>query len=92
MEKLIERNYKSIVDRGLITPSTNMQDFVDKIKEEYDEMVFEHEKGTYKDMKVELCDIILTCLNFARHFNIKIEYELNKKIKINEERAINIRK
>ena len=92
MKEIIEKNYQSIVDRGLITPTTTIQDFVDKIKEEVHELEIENEFGTYKDMKVELCDIILTCLNFAKHFNIEIEYELKKKIRINEQRAINNRK
>jgi hypothetical protein len=34
MKDLIEANYKSIVDRGLIAPSTNYFEFIDKLDEE----------------------------------------------------------
>ena len=37
-------------------------------------------------MKEELADIVLTCLNTAKHFGFDIELELNKKIEINKKR------
>jgi hypothetical protein len=38
MNQLIEENYQSIVKRGLITPSTTVSDFIDKIHEEVQEL------------------------------------------------------
>lgn len=89
MKKLIEANYKSIVKRGLINEDTSAMDFLLKIKEEVDEFKYEiyhfNDNGTSNENE-ELADIILTCLNFARHFNIDIEKELKNKIRKNETR------
>lgn len=79
MKELIESNYQSIIKRGLIKPETSMQDFVNKLDEEVAEF-----KEFYE--AEELADIILVCLNLARHFNIDIEKELLKKIEINKNR------
>ena len=85
MKQLIERNYKSIVDRGLIFLYTQEQEFFDKIDEEVLELSC---ATTWEDKAEELADIILVCLNYAYHFDIDIEHELNNKININELRAI----
>jgi len=89
MKKLIEENYKSIVKRGLINEDTSAMDFLLKIREEVDEFEYEiyhfNNNGTSNENE-ELADIILTCLNFARHYNIDIEKELKNKIRKNETR------
>lgn len=79
MKYIIEENYKSIVKRGLITDDTTPQQFIDKIYEE----VLEFEEKLDPE---ELADIILVCLNIAKHFDIDIENELLKKIEINKNR------
>lgn len=86
MKNLIEENYKSIVARGLITPLTLRKEFIDKLHEEVGEFTEVFEKSMLIDSE-ELADIILVCLNIAKHFNIDIEKELNNKIKKNYERA-----
>lgn len=86
MEKIIELNYKSIVDRGLITPKTTIDDFLNKIDEEVAEFKHEVNNGSDERLNEELADIILTCLNFARHYKIDIEEELKNKIRINLKR------
>jgi len=86
MKKLIEENYKSIVDRGLIKRNTSMEAFIMKIEEEVQEFIEATQVGTLEEIKEELADIILTCLNTAKHFGFDIESELNKKIEINKNR------
>ena len=87
MKKLIEDNYQSIVDRGLITPSTTKLDFINKLFEE----VYEFEESIYdlnwSNIEEELSDVIMVCLNFAKHYKIDIEEEIKKKIKVNQQRA-----
>lgn len=83
LDGLINDNYDSIVKRGLITPNTTKQDFIDKICEEVNEFWSEVIERNDSGIKEELADIILTCLNFAKHYNIDIETELKKKIKVN---------
>ncbi len=85
MKDLIESNYKSIVKRGLITPYTSSEDFIMKLEEEVQEYI-EAEKYTLPNVNEELADIILVCLNIARHYDVDIEKELIRKIKINETR------
>lgn len=83
MKQLIERNYASIVKRGLIDPYTVEDDFFDKLLEESWEFMA---AKTLEDKSEELADVILVCLNYARHFDIDIERELMNKIKKNEQR------
>jgi NTP pyrophosphatase (non-canonical NTP hydrolase) len=95
LQDIINKNYDSIVKRGFITPSTNAYQFVDKLFEEVgevEEIVNEirDKKPTnkmFQNLNEEIADVILTALNFAQHFDIDIEDELNKKIKKNYERA-----
>jgi NTP pyrophosphatase (non-canonical NTP hydrolase) len=96
MKNLINNNYDSIVKRGLITPNTNIFDFLDKLDEEVKEFkdsVVEIantkllKNSLFDNMNEELADIILVCLNIAKHNNIDIEKELKKKIQINYKRA-----
>lgn len=86
MKKLIEDNYKSIVDRGLITPSTTRYDFYTKLIEEVDEL---YNFSSEENFREELADVILVCFNWAEHEGIDIEKELQKKIDKNFQRAEN---
>jgi len=85
MKKLIEDNYQSIVNRGLITAQTNERDFILKLEEEVQEFI-EAVNFSMKHEPEELADIILVCLNYANHYNIDIEHELKRKIEINKSR------
>lgn len=96
MKDIINKNYESVVKRGCITPSTTAYEFIDKMYEELSE--FEEELSNfidsnptsfnkYDNLKEELSDIVLVCLNFAKHYDIDIEHELNKKILKNYERV-----
>jgi len=85
MKNIIESNYKSILKRGLIDISTTKSDFVLKLEEEVQEFIDAFIYGS-GDTNEELSDIILVCLNVARHYEIDIEKELKNKIKTNEKR------
>lgn len=85
----MESNYESTKKRGLINPDTDMNDFISKIHEEVEELQESVNEGTLKEIKEELSDVILVCLNAAHHHGIDIESELKKKIKINYQRALN---
>lgn len=102
MKELIEANYKSIVDRGLIAPSTNYFEFIDKLDEEVKEFkesldwFMRTDKLGFKPMHIDVCeelaDVIMVCLNFAKHYNIDIEQEIKNKIQTNKQRAKNGKK
>lgn len=85
MKSIIQRNYNSIIARGLITQHTTFDDFIDKAQEELNELKREGETG--KNIGEEIADNILTHLNFAEHLGIDVKSEMNKKIEINFERA-----
>ena len=88
MKKLIGDNYQSIVDRGFITPTTTLFEFLDKLDEEVEELNKEALiSKEWSNLPEELADVILVCLNMAKHFDIDIEQELKNKIRINEYRA-----
>ena len=92
MKEIIEANYKSIVDRGLIAPYTNLHNFLHKIKEEVQELEYgvfvDFERDFISDYtKEELADVIMVCLNMAKHYDIDIEKEIKNKIKVNQQRA-----
>jgi len=86
MKKLIDRNYRSIVKRGLIDKDTTFEDFYRKLEEECEELANDY---FYKNEinEFELADVILVCLNMAKHYNINIHKVLNQKIRINETRS-----
>ena len=88
MKKLIEDNYSSIVKRGLISPTTKKRDFMNKLNEEVNELIYEFINKDVIDAE-ELADVILVCLNIAKHYNIDIEKEMRGKIAVNFNRAKN---
>ena len=93
MKDLIEANYKSIVDRGLISPTTTLFEFLDKLEEEVEELEKEALRPRqYSNLPEELADVIMVCLNFAKHYNIDIEQEIKNKIEVNKQRAKNGKK
>lgn len=88
MQDIINTNYQSIVDRGFITPTTTLFEFLDKLDEEVEELNKEALiSKEWSNLPEELADVILVCLNMAKHFDIDIEQELKNKIRINEYRA-----
>ncbi len=95
MKDLISDNYKSIVDRGLISPTTTLFEFLDKLDEEVKELKYssvdysDYDIKNLNHVKEELADVIMVCLNMAKHYNIDIEQEIKNKIKINKYRAKN---
>jgi len=82
---MIEWNYASIVKRGLIKPETKHTDFIMKLEEEVQELIYavNHEPS---EVPEELADVILVCFNYAKHYHIDIEKELLYKIGKNEQR------
>ena len=89
MKRIIEENYKSIIRRGLINSKTTEQHFLEKLNEEVSELWLGWETNDDENIREEIADVIMVCLNFARHFNIDIEKEIKNKIEVNKFRALN---
>lgn len=89
MKQLIKDNYKSIVDRGLITCKTTHGEFYLKMLEEVHEVSEQFVTENSEEMFNEVIDVVLTCLNWLEHYDLDIEKELQKKIDKNFQRAEN---
>jgi NTP pyrophosphatase (non-canonical NTP hydrolase) len=87
LEKIINKNYASTCKRGKITLETTHQDFINKIMEELRELQDAYNQKDFFNLNYEIADIILVCFNYCKHFNIPVEYYLEKKIQINYDRA-----
>ena len=83
MKDIINANYQSIKKRGLITPKTTESDFIMKLEEEVQEFIDAESK---QDKTEELADVILVCLNYAKHYGINIEEQLLINITKNQTR------
>ena len=87
MKDLINKNYEVTVKRGLITPDTGIVEFMNKLDEEVAEFIDSIDNPTTEDATgYELADVILVCLNIAKHYDMDIERYLNEKVLINSER------
>jgi uncharacterized protein YabN with tetrapyrrole methylase and pyrophosphatase domain len=86
MKDLIEESYLAIANRGIINEHTSVEDFLDKLDEEVLELK-EYYSNFRRIDNQEIADVIIVCLNMARHFGIDIERELRIKIQINKNRT-----
>ena len=84
MENLIKYHYELITHRGLITPDTTIQEFIDKITEEYTELLESFDGEDFS--KQEAVDLVMVCLHLLRHQGVDIEDQIKKNIKIQERR------
>jgi len=75
MKNIIDINYEVTVNRGLISKETKMSDFVMKLEEEVQEFIDAALNGEGDEIH-ELADIVLVCLNIAKHYSIDIEKQL----------------
>lgn len=73
MKAIIETNYAATVARGKITNNTTDTEFILALEEEVQELI---DSMTSGGVEHELADVILVCLNMARHFGIDIEGQL----------------
>jgi NTP pyrophosphatase (non-canonical NTP hydrolase) len=87
MKKIIEENYESTLLRGCIDKNTTEVSFLMKVKEEVSELESAYYSSDMENMKEEMADVILTVLNFARHYEIDIETEMKLKIDKNYSRV-----
>ena len=98
MDNIINDNYQSIVDRGLISPTTTLFEFLDKLDEEVKELKYsivdyvDYDSQKFNNVKEELADVIMVCFNMAKHYDVDIKQEIKNKIKINKYRAKNEKK
>ena len=79
MKDLIDRSYKAIRKRGLITTSTTNQDFVDKMEEELCEIqAYTHDHRNEHLFYAEVVDLMNVCINALHHNNYDVIAEFKK--------------
>ncbi|MFT5450584.1 MAG: NTP pyrophosphatase (non-canonical NTP hydrolase) [Enterobacterales bacterium] len=86
MKNLIEKNYEVTVKRGKILPATKWHEFTDKLKEEVAEL---EKERSIEGISHELSDVILVCLNIAKHYGIDIEKAMHEVVERNSTRIEN---
>jgi len=85
---ITNRNYEATKRRGLITNSTSMFEFVNKMHEEVNELHDSYNTARIRcifDPSV-LADITLVCFAMAEHYGIDLIEEMRKKTEFNETR------
>lgn len=85
LDDVVDRNYFANVKRLKISDKTTVRDFLSKIHEEVGELM-ESWDGCDSFDKVELADVTLVCFSMAKHFDINLVDEMEKKMKVNEKR------
>lgn len=84
-DEIALRNYNATVRRGLINGNISMYDFIEKLREETDEL--EHEVKTMRKIdNEELADISSVCDSIALHYGIDLQKEKQLKMIYNETR------
>lgn len=82
MKDLIKRHYEATARRGLIGPYTTTHDFIEKLKEEYEEVMgaYDEETGIVDgDMAQECLDVVGVIFNMLinKGFDIEAEFKHN---------------
>ena len=82
MKQLIKRHYEATAERGLIGPYTTTHDFMEKLKEEYSEVLeaYNEETGVVDgDMVQECMDLVGVIFNMLinKGFDIEAEFKYN---------------
>jgi hypothetical protein len=82
MKELIQRHYEATCKRGLIGPYTTTHDFIEKMKEEFNEVLSEYDEETGivdGDMAQECMDLVGVIFNMLieKGFDIEAEFEHN---------------
>jgi len=81
---ITHRNYEATKRRGLITKTTCVLEFCDKIDEEKKELLDSYMWDSFDPS--ELADITLVCFAMAEHYGIDLIEEMRKKTEFNEKR------
>lgn len=85
LDDVVDRNYFANIRRLKISDKTTVRDFLGKIHEEVGELIVSWD-GCDSFDKVELADVTLVCFSMAKHFDINLIDEMQKKMKVNEKR------
>jgi phosphoribosyl-ATP pyrophosphohydrolase len=85
--ELFERNYKAVVNRGLIKNNTTDFKFYSKLKEESKEVFAEMVNQNDQGINEEVADCLVVCANWLIFRGVNIDEMLIKIAEKNEKRA-----
>lgn len=88
MSNIFERNYKAVVNRGLIKPETTDWHFYLKLIEETDETVSAMGYESKDRVNEEIADCLNVCANWLIHRGVNIEEILTSIAEKNEARKV----
>jgi NTP pyrophosphatase (non-canonical NTP hydrolase) len=82
MNHLFQRNYKAIIDRGLIKPDTTDNEFMCKLSEEHNEVIDALSEEMFSSFNPtenkdhtneEIADCLIVCANWLIHRNVDLQ-------------------
>ena len=94
MKHLILQHYTAIKNRGLITPITTFDQFMEKLHEEYMEVnnayadCVANNQCPSDELIYELTDLVMVVANCFQHYNIDLAKQIAKNCKVQEDRVI----
>lgn len=83
---LIERSYQAIRKRGKITVDTDMDDFIEKMREELNEIECDYVFSNFDDTMKETVDLMNVCICALKHHGFDPIAEFEKCVIHNETR------
>lgn len=93
MKDLLLKHYNLIKQRNLITPKTNVDDFMWKLEVEFNEVKNAHlddvwaARSPSNEFNQELIDLVMVAFHYFQHYGVDFRDELNKNILIQENRV-----
>jgi len=93
MKNLLHNHYVLIQKRGLISNETTLHDFMDKLEEEYLEVMNAYadlvsigQSRPDANLKAELTDLVMVVMNCFERLGIDFRDELKRNIQVQEGR------
>jgi len=96
MKHLIKGHYKLIKARGLIVPETTLDQFMNKMEEEYYEVMNAYaddmvdRKTPSPDLIYEMTDLVMVVMNCFQHYGVDFKEQLLKNVAVQKQRVIHI--
>ena len=92
MRQLIKNHYILTKKRGLITPSTSIHHFMDKMEDRYNEIIncyaddLKAEESPSGEFFHQCTDLLLTITDLLQHYSVDLTDEIRKANRIQEGR------
>lgn len=93
MKDLLLRHYIAVKQRGLISYNTSLDQFMEKLDEEYTELLneyadyFDEQRSPDGDFIQESIDVVMVILNMLQHYDVDVAGEIRANVRHQESRV-----